>query len=125
MQSHVHKLSPLAGSGVVHSNINWCIQVVSEAHRRALKLSPESFNCSFRLEDTTILAEIERWAKPSPGTGVTAHLSALNVYGPGDHFTQHKDSPPFGGRSFGTLVIGLPSRYTGNLAACSAASQPE
>ncbi|KAK9784700.1 hypothetical protein WJX73_010688 [Symbiochloris irregularis] len=87
--------------------------VVSEAHRRALKLSPESFDCSFRLEDTTILAEIERWAKPSPGIGVTAHLSSLNVYGPGDHFTRHKDSPQFGGRSFGTLVIGLPSRYTG------------
>lgn len=90
------------------------LQVVSPTHRRALQLSPADFQSNFRLEDTSILQEIAQFAKPWPGKEVTATLTALNVYGPGDHFKQHQDTP-FRDKGFGTLVIALPNVYKGRL----------
>ena len=95
------------------------MQILDESHRCALQLKPAKFSWNFRLEDTNILAEIGRHAKPTPGEQVTATLSALNVYGPGGYFKQHKDAPVSGDKSFGTLVLGLPSQFRGELKTCS------
>lgn len=88
-------------------------QVVSRIHRQALKLDAGHFMTSFRLEETTILAEVQQWAQSQPGS-VTAQLQAVNIYRRGDFFTEHKDRAIAGG-SFGTLIVGLPSPYTGKL----------
>ena len=90
---------------------------MDESYRCALQLKPAEFSWNFRLEDTNILAEIERHAKPTPGEQVWATLSALNVYGPGAYFKQHKDSPVTDA-TFGTLVLGLPSQFRGELKIC-------
>ena len=89
------------------------MQLVSKTHRQALKLDAVHFSTSFRLEETTILAEVQQSAQPQPGH-VTARLQAVNVYGLGDFFKEHKDCA-IADDSFGTLVVGLPSSYTGKL----------
>ena len=89
------------------------MQLVSQTHRQALKLDAVRFSTSFRLEETTILAEVQQWAQPQPGH-VTAQVQAVNVYGPGDFFREHQDCA-IADDSFGTLVVGLPSPYTGKL----------
>ena len=87
------------------------VQVVSQQHRRALKLDAANFSTTLKLEETTILAEVQQWAQPQPGN-VTAQLQAANVYGPGDFFKEHKDSAA-ANDSFGTLIVVLPSPHTG------------
>ncbi len=46
------------------------------------------------------------------GYAIAAHLYKLLIYEKGDFFLQHKDSEKEKGM-FGTLIIGLPSKYTG------------
>ena len=87
-------------------------EVTDLSYRNALKLEPEKFVTSFQLCDTPVLNEVQRLLVPQVRDPVRAQLYKLNVYGPGGHFKTHVDTPR-GQEMFGSLVVCLPSRFTG------------
>ena len=85
------------------------------SYRNALKLEPEEFFTSISFQfygDSSVLGEIKRLLVPQVEDPVRAQLYKLNVYGPGGHFKAHVDTPR-GQEMFGSLVVCLPSRFTG------------
>ena len=58
-----------------------------------------------------LLQDIQRLLKPD-AAGVRAELYCLNIYGPGGFFRNHVDTP-HASSMFGSLVICLPTDFTG------------
>ncbi|KAJ3051324.1 hypothetical protein HK097_007682 [Rhizophlyctis rosea] len=85
--------------------------IVDESVRKAFALAPEHFALTKDIVGKALLESIGNVLMPE-SEEVTAQLYKLNVYGPGGHFAAHVDTP----RSklmFGSLVVCLPSPFTG------------
>ena len=86
--------------------------VIDKSYRDAYVLDPEKFVTSFQLTDTGILGEVRRLLVPD-AFDVRAELYKLNIYAaPSGGFKAHLDTPR-GGNMFGTLVVCLPTKFTG------------
>ena len=84
--------------------------VIDKNYRDALKLEPDSFTTNFNMCNTSIINDITKLM--SITSPIQAELYKLNVYSTGGHFKSHVDTP----RSkdmFGSLVVCLPSPFTG------------
>lgn len=88
-------------------------EVTDRSYRDAFQLDPKRFMTSFQLCDTPILGEIQKLMMPDVCSSIRAELYKLNVYtGPGGHFKVHVDTPR-SNQMFGSLVVCLPSQFTG------------
>ncbi|GAQ90735.1 hypothetical protein KFL_006780060 [Klebsormidium nitens] len=85
--------------------------VTDPTYRKALSLANDRFACSFHPADHGILHDLQTVMAPNAKT-IRAELYTLNVYRPGDFFKAHVDTPK-GEAMFGSLVVCLPSAYTG------------
>ena len=86
-------------------------QVTDPSYRDAYKIDPDKLTTSFYPCSTDILSEIETLMVPN--RSIRAELHKLNLYtGPGGHFKSHVDTPR-SGDMFGSLVICLPTRFSG------------
>ena len=84
--------------------------VIDKNYRDALKLEPDSFTTNFNISNTCIINDITNVL--SITSPIQAELYKLNIYSIGGHFKSHVDTP----RSkdmFGSLVVCLPSPFTG------------
>ncbi|GKZ27218.1 hypothetical protein AbraIFM66951_004797 [Aspergillus brasiliensis] len=100
-----------SGTGALQQLINDCApatfgknneDVLDSTYRKAGKLEPAYFATSFHPADLDILDEIERKLLPS-----------FNIYsGPDGFFRKHIDTPR-SANQIGSLVVCLPSRFTG------------
>ena len=105
MLSGLMEASSLASFGVGGET------VTDVTYRDARKLEPENFLTSIHLSSTSILPLLLKALGPNLGS-IRTQLHKLNIYGPGGHFKPHVDTP----RSldmFGSLVVCLPTRFTG------------
>ncbi|KAJ3152392.1 hypothetical protein HK101_001807 [Irineochytrium annulatum] len=84
--------------------------VYDPTYRSALKLNPDEFAISN--DPRSFLVEKVTAILTSEDRGFISELYKLNVYGPGDHFKAHVDSPR-SDTMFGSLVVCLPSAHTG------------
>ena len=84
--------------------------VVDKNYRNAFKLEPDNFFTSFHVCSTPILQEIQSIV--STVVGLRAELYKLNIYAPGGFFKAHVDTPR-SERMFGSLVVCLPTQFTG------------
>ena len=84
--------------------------VTDPTYRDALKLDPDCFTADFELANTTILGSIT--SIMACGLSIRAELYKLNVYSTGGHFKAHVDTPQ-SPEMFGSLVVSLPSQFTG------------
>ena len=79
--------------------------------RDAYVLEKDEFLCSLQLSDTMILEEIK--AMLVPDVDICTELYKINVYtSPTGHFKSHVDTPR-GGNMFGSLVVCLPTQFSG------------
>ena len=86
-------------------------QVTDPSYRDAYKIDPDKLLTSFCPCSTDILSEIETLMVPN--RSIRAELHKLNLYtGPGGHFKSHVDTPR-SGDMFGSLVICLPTQFSG------------
>ena len=86
-------------------------EVTDKSYRDALKLDPKRFLSSFHPWDAQLLATIQQ--SMFPDLQIRAELYKLNIYsGPGGHFKAHIDTPR-SGDMFGSLVVCLPTQFTG------------
>ena len=86
-------------------------QVTDLSYRDAYKIDPDKLTTSFCPCSTSILSEIETLMVPN--RSIRAELHKLNLYtGPGGHFKSHVDTPR-SGDMFGSLVICLPTQFSG------------
>ena len=86
--------------------------VIDKSYRDAYVLAPARFTTSFQLCNTGILGEIQLLLAPDV-LNVRAELYKMNVYtAPTGCFKAHVDTPR-GGNMFGSLVVCLPSQFTG------------
>jgi hypothetical protein len=85
--------------------------VHDETYRSAFELSTDRFFSSFQLAEHDIMSEIHRLLAPNAAS-VRAKPYKLNVYKQGGFFKAHVDTPR-GGNMFGTLVVCLPSSFSG------------
>lgn len=86
--------------------------VTDKNYRDAYTLDPEIFLTSFQLSATAILGEVRLLLVPDVAN-IRAELYKMNIYtAPAGHFKAHVDTPR-GGNMFGTLVVCLPSQFTG------------
>jgi hypothetical protein len=86
--------------------------VTDKSYRDAYALKPGSFFSSFELCSTGVLGEIGRLLVPDV-MNIRAELYKLTVYAsPTGHFKAHVDTPR-GGNMFGSLVVCLPTLFTG------------
>ncbi|OJJ72730.1 hypothetical protein ASPBRDRAFT_54535 [Aspergillus brasiliensis CBS 101740] len=120
------KLDDSSGTGALQQLINDCApatfgknneDVLDPTYRKAGKLGPAHFATSFHPADLGILDEIERKLLPSFNVGTNrtliADLYKLNIYsGPDGFFRKHIDTPR-SANQIGSLVVCLPSRFTG------------
>lgn len=84
--------------------------VTDKDYRDALKLDTDCFITNFDLLSTPIPSTIEKLMDiRSP---IRAELYKLNIYCKGGHFKSHVDTPR-SGDMFGSLVVSLPSHFTG------------
>ena len=84
--------------------------VVDKNYRVAFKLEPDNFTTSFQLSATPILQEIQSIVPTV--VGLRAELYKLNIYARGGFFKAHVDTPR-SERMFGSLVVCLPTQFTG------------
>ena len=84
--------------------------VVDENYRSAFKLEPDNFLTNFQICATPILQEIQSII--STIVGLKAELYKLNIYARGGFFKAHVDTPR-SERMFGSLVVCLPTQFTG------------
>ena len=84
--------------------------VVDKAYRNAFALEPDNFLTSFQICATPIVQEIQSIA--STVVGLKAELYKMNVYACGGFFKAHVDTPR-SERMFGSLVVCLPTHFTG------------
>lgn len=73
---------------------------------------------NFDPEAAGILKQIQRELVPHDPNLISAELYTANVYTRGGHFDRHKDTPR-GADMFGTLVVCLPSQFSGGELALS------
>ena len=86
-------------------------QVTDLSYCDAYEIDPDKLMTSFCLCNTKILSEIESLMVPN--RSIRAELCKLNLYtGPGGQFKSHVDTPCSGGM-FGSLVICLPTQFSG------------
>ena len=86
--------------------------VTDKSYRDAYALEPEKFFTSFQLSDCGIIGEVRVSLVPDV-LNIRAELYKMNVYsGPTGCFKAHVDTPR-GGNMFGSLVVCLPSQFTG------------
>jgi hypothetical protein len=84
--------------------------VTDKSYRDALKLEPDSFSTNFSPFNSSVIDYVTTLMKiTSP---VRAELYKLNIYSTGGHFKSHVDTPR-SGDMFGSLVVCLPSPFTG------------
>lgn len=84
--------------------------VIDRKFHDALKLDTDCFTTNFDLLSTPIPSTIEKLMDiRSP---IRAELYKLNIYRKGGHFKSHVDTPR-SGDMFGSLVVSLPSHFTG------------
>ena len=105
MLSGLMEASSLASFGVGGET------VTDVTYRDARKLEPESFLTSIQLSGMSILPLVIKMLVPNMRT-IRAELYKLNIYGPGGHFKPHVDTPR-SADMFGSLVVCLPTRFTG------------
>lgn len=96
--------------------------VLDESYRKASKLDPSHFDCTFNPCEMGIIDDVAQILLPgvkrnTPGTeGINvmrAELYKLNVYsGPSGHFKAHVDTPR-SNEQIGSLVVCLPSAHQG------------
>ena len=87
-------------------------KVTDKSYRDACVLEPHQFLASFQLCDTDILKEIQSLLVPDV-LNIRAELYKLNIYtAPSGCFKAHIDTPR-GGEMFGSLVVCLPSQFSG------------
>jgi len=84
--------------------------VIDKNYRDALKLDPIDFATTFQLCNSPIIREIESLIPHC--AGLQAELYKLNIYLPGGFFKPHVDTPR-SGQMFGSLVICLPTHFSG------------
>ena len=84
--------------------------VVDKTYRSAFKLEPDNFLTSFQICATPILQEIQLIVPTA--VGLKAELSKLNVYACDGFFKAHVDTPR-SDKMFGSLVVCLPTQFTG------------
>ena len=88
--------------------------VTDKSYHDACALDPEKFTTSFQLSDTDILGEVRLLLVPDV-LNIRAELYKMNIYtGPTGCFKAHVDTPR-GGKMFGSLVVCLPSQFTGGV----------
>jgi hypothetical protein len=83
--------------------------------RDALQLKAEGKGFSiegFDPESAGILTAIQQQLVPHDPNPISAELYTVNAYTAGGHFAPHKDTPR-GNDMFGTLVVCLPSQFSG------------
>ena len=86
--------------------------VTDKSYRDAYVLEPNQFLSSFQLSDTDILREIRLILVPDVES-IRAELYKMNIYtAPNGCFKAHIDTPR-GGNMFGSLVVCLPSQFSG------------
>ena len=84
--------------------------VVDKTYRNAFALKPDNFITSFQICATPILQEIQSII--STVVGLKAELYKLNIHAPGGFFKAHVDTPR-SEKMFGSLVVCLPTQFTG------------
>ena len=84
--------------------------VVDKNYRNAFKLEPDHFFTNFQISSIPILQEIQSIVPTV--VGLKAELYKLNIYGRGGFFKAHVDTPR-SGKMFGSLVVCLPTQFTG------------
>ena len=106
-------LSKLLSASSVASFGKGTKQLTDPSYCDAFKIDPDMFMTSFHPGSTTILSDIETVMLPNQS--IRAELHKLNLYtGPGSHFKSHVDTPR-SGDMFGSLVVCLPTRFTGGV----------
>ena len=84
--------------------------VIDENYRNAFKLEPDNFLTNLQISATPILQEIQSFV--STIIGLKAELYKLNIYACGGFFKAHVDTPR-SEKMFGSLVVCLPTQFTG------------
>ena len=84
--------------------------VVDKNYQKASKLEPDNFITNFQLGATPILQEIQSIVPTV--VGLKAELYKLNIYPRGGFFNVHVDTPR-SEKMFGSLVVCLPTNFTG------------
>jgi len=91
--------------------------VFDDEYRLAKRMVPSEFCTDFDPYRLGIIDTISQLLSPASTGGVRAELYNLNVYsGPSGKFRAHVDTPrqdEFGNYQFATLVVALPSDFTG------------
>ena len=86
--------------------------VIDKSYRDAYSLEPEKFLTSFQLSECGILGEVRMSLVPDV-LNIQAELYKMNIYtAPNGCFKAHVDTPR-SGNMFGSLVVCLPSQFTG------------
>ena len=86
--------------------------VTDKSYRDAYALEPEKFLTSFQLSECGILGEVRVSLVPNV-LNIQAELYKMNIYtAPNGCFKAHVDTPR-SGNMFGSLVVCLPSQFTG------------
>jgi hypothetical protein len=89
--------------------------VFDENYRKGRALTTDKYSINLRPE-LALLDQIKAVlvnAGESQHSIVRAELYRVNVYGPGDFFKEHKDTPQSGQGHFGSLVFCLPTSFEG------------
>jgi hypothetical protein len=88
--------------------------VLDPSYRSARTLLTDDFAINLR-PDHALLNQIKELMLVSSNGNefVRAELYRVNIYGPGDFFKEHKDTPQAGTGHFGSLVFCLPSQFEG------------
>lgn len=85
--------------------------VLDAKYRSAFMLTADRWITNFQLAEYLIMSEIHALLAPE-AVSIRAHPHKLNIYKEGGFFKPHTDTPR-NGNMFGTLVVCLPSRFSG------------
>ena len=84
--------------------------VIDKSYRNAFKLELDNFTTNYQICSTPILQEIQSIIPTV--VGIKAELYKLNIYACGGFFKAHVDTPR-SEKMFGSLVVCLPTQFTG------------
>jgi hypothetical protein len=89
-------------------------EVLDPKYRSARTLTTDYFATNLK-PDQDLLERINTnmLKNGNPYDSVRAELYRVNIYGPGDFFKEHQDTPQTGNGHFGSLVYCLPSEFEG------------
>lgn len=85
--------------------------VLDTNYRYAFSMEKDKFSTTFQPTDYDIINDIEKILLPDGGK-VRPILDKINIYSEGGYFKNHLDTPK-DSTMFGTLVVSLPSKFTG------------